>query len=56
MGFVMLTGMFGAVAPVIAGSIYDMTQSYDWALWGLILMTGPAMLTMYWLPRAHRSE
>jgi len=56
MGFVMLTGMFGAVAPVIAGSIYDMTQSYDWALWGLILMTGPAMLAMYWLPRAHRSE
>jgi len=56
MSFVMLSGMFDALAPVIAGWIFDTTQFYNGALWGLVLRPVPAMLAMYWLPQAHRSE
>lgn len=50
MGFVMLNVMFGAISPVIAGWIYDATLSYAGALWGLAVLTVPAMLAIYWLP------
>jgi MFS family permease len=51
MGFVMVNVMFGAMAPVMAGWIYDLTGNYDLALWSLAGLTVPAMLAMFFLPR-----
>ncbi len=51
MGFVMLNVMFGALAPVIAGWVYDVTGSYDLTFWGLLVITVPAMVAMIRLPQ-----
>ncbi len=50
MGFVMLNVMLGGMAPMIAGWTYDLTGSYDTVLWGIYVITVPAMLAMIYLP------
>jgi len=50
MGFVMLTVMLGSLAPVLAGWCYDLTGSYDYALWALLGLLMPTALAMYRLP------
>ncbi len=50
MGLVMLNVTFGAMAPVIAGWVYDVWGSYDIALWGMLALVVPAVLAMVRLP------
>lgn len=50
MGFVMLNVLVAAFSPTIAGWFYDVSGSYDWAWIGLMLVSAPALVAMYWLP------
>ena len=51
MGFVMLNVTFGALAPVIAGWVYDATGTYDLALWGLLALIIPSVIAIVRLPQ-----
>jgi MFS family permease len=51
MGFVMLNVLFGAMAPVGAGWVYDQYGTYDFALWGMLCLVLPAMVAMTRLPQ-----
>ena len=51
MGFVMLSVTFGALAPVAAGWVYDVTGSYDVSLWCLLALMIPAVVAMVRLPQ-----
>ncbi len=51
MGFVMLNVLFGAMAPVVAGWVHDLTGAYDYALWGMLALILPAMVAMVRLPQ-----
>ncbi len=56
MGFVMLSVMLGGLAPVIAGWTYDVSGSYDTALWGVYVITLPAVVAMKWLPTPEQAR
>ena len=49
MGFGMLTIMAGAMSPIIAGWVYDVSGSYDYALLALIAILLPVGVAMAWL-------
>jgi MFS family permease len=49
MGFGMLTIMAGAMSPIIAGWVYDVFGSYDYALLALIAILLPVGVAMAWL-------
>ena len=49
MGFGMLTIMAGAMSPIIAGWVYDLFGSYDYALVALIILLIPVAVAMAWL-------
>jgi MFS family permease len=51
MGFVMLNVVFGAIAPVAAGWVYDVTGSFDISLWVMLALVLPAVIAMVRLPR-----
>ena len=51
MGFVMLNVLFGAMAPVGAGWVYDVTGSYDFAMWAMLALIIPAVIAMVKLPQ-----
>jgi MFS family permease len=50
MGFVMLNVLVGALAPVMAGWVYDTTGTYEFALLGLLALIVPAVVAMWRLP------
>jgi MFS family permease len=50
MGLMMLTLAFGAAGPVIAGHLYDVTGTYQVAMWLFAGLLVPAMVVMSWLP------
>ena len=49
MGFGRLTIMAGAMSPIIAGWVYDLIGSYDYALVALIVLLILVAVTMAWL-------
>jgi MFS family permease len=51
MGFVMLNVTFGALAPVAAGWVYDLTGAYDLSLWVMLGLIIPAAIAMVKLPQ-----
>ena len=51
MGLVGVVMMFGALAPLIFGWVYDIQGSYDIALISLLAVAIPAMIAMFWLPQ-----
>ena len=51
MGFVMISVLFGAMAPVVAGWVYDQYGTYDFALWGMLCLLLPAMVAITRLPQ-----
>jgi len=50
MGLMMLTLAFGAAGPVIAGHLYDVSGTYQVAMWLFAGLLAPAMVVMIWLP------
>lgn len=51
MGLVGVVMMFGALAPIIFGWVYDVQGTYDMALISLLAVAVPAMIAMFWLPQ-----
>ena len=51
MGLVGVVMMFGALAPIIFGWVYDVQGTYDMALVSLLAVAVPAMIAMFWLPQ-----
>ena len=49
MGFGMLTIMAGAMSPIIAGWVYDLFGSYDYALVALIVLLILVAVAVAWL-------
>ena len=50
MGFAMLGITTGALGPIVAGSVYDATGSYDAAFLGAALLFAPGAVLMTFLP------
>ncbi len=50
MGFVMLSFIFSAAGPLLAGWAYDLTGSYDSAFLTFLALFIPASIAMWWLP------
>ena len=52
LGMVTLFTMLGSSGSLLSGWMFDLTQTYDYVFWFLIIFQIPCMFIIYWLPAA----
>ena len=55
LGMVTLFTMLGSSGSLLSGWMFDLTQTYDYVFWFLIVFQIPCVVIMYWLPPPARN-